>query len=250
MYKCTECNAQYEECPDFCDCGNDTFEELYDEVDESYDEEEEYYEEPPRRQPPRRPQRRRLSYEEIEEMEREKSEKQKSIITFVIALIICVGLLMAPPHLKKKVAKPQIDPKTNTAVKLPSVDAIWDSTPLYQTKKGGSSLPILNKNFSTISPVLRQYLVNIGKIMNMKWVSHSIEGKAECKIEFTLNKMGGLETKKIISKSYNEDLDNSVSLLLSNITAFDIPPADYKGERIIMAFSVDSAKGTRKVYYP
>ena len=28
MYRCTECNKEYSECPDFCDCGNDSFEEI------------------------------------------------------------------------------------------------------------------------------------------------------------------------------------------------------------------------------
>ena len=28
MYKCTECNAIFEQCPDYCDCGNDIFEEI------------------------------------------------------------------------------------------------------------------------------------------------------------------------------------------------------------------------------
>ena len=37
MYRCTECHAEYENLPDFCDCGNDSFEEVV---------EEEYYEEP------------------------------------------------------------------------------------------------------------------------------------------------------------------------------------------------------------
>ena len=29
MYRCTECYAEYEEFPEYCDCGNDTFEEVY-----------------------------------------------------------------------------------------------------------------------------------------------------------------------------------------------------------------------------
>ena len=28
MFKCTECGTEYEIKPDYCDCGNDTFEEI------------------------------------------------------------------------------------------------------------------------------------------------------------------------------------------------------------------------------
>ena len=28
MYKCKECGTEYEIKPDYCDCGNDTFEEI------------------------------------------------------------------------------------------------------------------------------------------------------------------------------------------------------------------------------
>ena len=29
MFRCIECNAVFNEKPDYCDCGNDTFENLY-----------------------------------------------------------------------------------------------------------------------------------------------------------------------------------------------------------------------------
>ena len=31
MYRCTECNTEYETCPQYCECGNDTFEEIIEE---------------------------------------------------------------------------------------------------------------------------------------------------------------------------------------------------------------------------
>ena len=32
MYRCTECNTEYADLPDYCDCGNDVFEEVYEEA--------------------------------------------------------------------------------------------------------------------------------------------------------------------------------------------------------------------------
>lgn len=34
MYRCRECGAEFEVKPDFCDCGNDTFEEVFDKIED------------------------------------------------------------------------------------------------------------------------------------------------------------------------------------------------------------------------
>ena len=58
-----------------------------------------------------------------------------------------------------------------------------------------------------------------------------------------------MENKKMVVRSRNESLDDSVLILLSKITNLEVPPAEYKGERVILAFKVDPKKGS-KVYYP
>ena len=69
MYRCTECNAEYMECPDYCVCGNDTFQEV---LDEDYIEEEEYVRPKPKKQ--------KLTPEEIEEIEADKLDKRKHLL--------------------------------------------------------------------------------------------------------------------------------------------------------------------------
>ncbi len=245
MYKCTECQAEYNDCPDFCDCGNDTFEEVYEEVYE-----EEYYEEPVR--PVRRPvkPKRVLSPEEIEEMEEEAADKKKAMITMGIFLLVAIVLVCIPPYPKKKID--QVKEKAAVAkVKLPDVNSYWDNTLPAAFRKGDpdSQLPLLNENFSSISTDLRSYLVLIGEEFSSQWNANLVDGSGECKIQFTINKDGIIENKKMIAKSRNESLDNSVLLLLSQITNLNLPPADYKGERIILAFKIDEKSGS-KVYYP
>lgn len=245
MYKCTECQAEYNDCPDFCDCGNDTFEEVYEEVYE-----EEYYEEPVR--PVRRPvkPKRVLSPEEIEEMEEEAADKKKAMITMGIFLLVAIVLVCIPPHPKKKIE--QVKEKAAVAkVKLPDVNSYWDNTLPAAFRKGDpdSQLPLLNENFSSISTDLRSYLVLIGEEFSSQWNANLVDGSGECKIQFTINKDGIIENKKMIAKSRNESLDNSVLLLLSQITNLNLPPTDYKGERIILAFKIDEKSGS-KVYYP
>lgn len=245
MYKCTECQTEYMECPDYCDCGNDVFEEVY---EEAY--EETYYQEPvrPRRRPVR--QTRVLSPEEIEEMEEEAIDKRKALITLGISLMLCLLVICLPPYPKKKIEKVK-EKAAVSKVKLPDVNTYWDNTLPAAFRKGDvdSQLPLLNEAFSSISTSLRTYLVQIGEEFSSQWSSNTIDGSGECRIQFTINRDGIIENKKMINKSRNESLDNSVLLLLSKITNLEIPPSEYKGQRIILAFKVDEKSGS-KVYYP
>ena len=245
MYKCTECQTEYMDCPDYCDCGNDVFEEVYEEVYE-----EEYYQEPVR--PRKRPvnQTKVLTPEEIEEMEEEAIDKRKALIALGISLALCLVVICLPPYPKKKIE--QIKEKAAVSkVKLPDVNTYWDNTLPAAFRKGDvdSQLPLLNAYFSSISTSLRTYLVQIGEEFSTQWSSNTIGGSGECRIQFTINRDGIIENKKMITKSRNEALDDSVLLLLSKITNLEIPPSEYKGERIILAFKVDEKSGS-KVYYP
>ena len=238
MYRCTECNKKFEVCPDFCDCGNDTFEEVF--------ENNSYYESEQPRQVQRK---RKLSPEETEEYLKEQQDKKKALIALAVCLLLIIIELFLPPYKAKKMDK--VKQKVQLAnVKLPQIDTYWDNTlPSAYRKTKGAILPILNQNFGSISPLLREYLVNIGSEFNRKWNSALVKGSGECKIEFTINKEGGLETKHIVASTKNESLDDSVLLALSNINSFDVPPDDYKGERIFLSFKVTEGQGS-KVYFP
>ncbi len=244
MYRCTECKTEYTKCPDFCECGNDTFEEVF----------EEEYEEPEERhvKPKIKSKKPKLSQEELEEIEADKKDKRNTIIVMSISLFICILILcFAPPHMKKKADVVKKVSSSVTNVELPDVNSYWDNTVAspYRKYDPTLNLPILNKNLGRISPVLREYLINIGAEFNRLWDVKLVDGQGECKVEFVINKEGNISSKKIAVRSHNESLDDSVLLLLSKLNSFEIPPDDYKGERIIIAFKVDKNK-TSKVYYP
>lgn len=246
MYRCTECQTEYEVCPDFCDCGNDTFQEVYEDT-YAYDEEE-YYEPP---KPRRRPKPKRvLSEEELEELEEEKKDKIKALITVGVALLISIIILCCPPYPKKRIEMVQ-EKAAAAKVTLPDVSSYWDNTLPAAFRKGDpdAHLPLLNDTFGSISNDMRTYLVNIGEDFSTMWNPNTVDGSGECVIQFTINKDGIMEKKKMVVKSRNESLDDSVLILLSKITNFEVPPAEYKGERIMLAFKVDPKNGS-KVYYP
>lgn len=238
MYICTECKKEYIQCPDFCECGNDTFEEHIDEVYQ-----EDYLK--PKKKP-------KLTPEEIAEIEEEKLDRKKSIIALVISLILSVGVLFCPPHFEKKIVRVK-QQASQANVKLPNVNSYWDNTLPYPSRKKDSyyALPLLNKEFGSISVELKKYISKVGDEFSRRWEPSMISGSGECRVTFTIDKEGNLDQRytRITQKSHNESLDDSVLLLLSKLNSFDIPPRDYKGERIIIAFKKNE-NGTSKVYYP
>ncbi len=242
MYRCTECYTEYETCPEFCDCGNDAFEEIIEEAEEYYEEEE------PVRPAPKP--KRRLTSEEKEEIAKEKLEKKKSLIALGVTLFLCIVVLIMPPHKKAKMEKVKQQAAVSN-VKLPTVDAYWNNAlpSAFKKKDPLANLPLLNTKFSYISPILKEYLGVVGNEFARKWDTSIVKGAGECKVEFTINKEGNLNSKRIVSTSHNESLDDSVLLVLSNLNSFNVPPDDYKGERVYITFKVNE-NGSSSVRFP
>ena len=256
MYRCTECKTEYTECPDFCDCGNDEFEEIIEEEEEIVDSYEYVGEEeliPPSAPPMKK--KRKMTPEEAAEYFEEQREKKKSMIAAGIFLLLTLLAVFAfPPYLKPKmdVVKEKVAAEN---VKIPSVETYWDDTLPSAFKKDDkfANLPVLNKSFNTISPVLRDYLTAIGEEFNRKWDKSMIQPEGDktyaTTVVFTINKEGLLDVKRIVQKSHNDSLDNSVSLALTNMNSVEIPPDDYKGEKIYITFNYDKNKNSY-IKYP
>ena len=244
MYKCTECNAIFEQCPDYCDCGNDIFEEI--QTNSSVQAEASFT--PSTNQQPLK-KKRKLSPEEIQEKKAEREDKEKAKTTIIVSLFICLLILITPPYIEKKSHK-VVKQKTTQSIKIPSVNSFWDNTIATTNNQQFlvDNLPLLNKTFSNISMNLHNYLVRTGEEFSSVWQTSLIQGTGECKIQFTINKDGIIDNKKIISKSNNETLDDSVLLVLSKMANLEPPPEDYKGERIILSFK--ASESANKVYYP
>ncbi|MBQ9245200.1 TonB C-terminal domain-containing protein [bacterium] len=264
MYRCTECHKEFDEYPEFCDCGNDSFEEIEDEQEETEGNEEYststsvsygYGDEeliPPSAPPAKK--KRKMTPEEATEYFETQKEKKKSFIALGVIIVLCVLVFVLPPHKKHKLAKVNENVAQATA-KMPSVDTFWDDSVPSAFKKSDplANLPVLNLTFKTISPVLRDYLKDIGNEFDRKWDKSMIKpnGKKLCTttVVFTINKEGIIDVKRVVNRSYNDSLDDSVSLALTNINSFQIPPEDYKGEKIYINFNYDE-NGNTYIKYP
>ncbi len=259
MYRCTECHTEYTKCPDYCDCGNDTFEEIAEEedvreVDSSY---ADYGDEeliPPSAPPVKR--KRKMTKEEAAEYFEAKKEKKKSLIALCVIIFLCIMVFVLPPHRKQKmeVVKEKVAQEN---IQIPSIEAYWDDTlpSAFKKKDPLANLPVLNRELSSISPVLREYLAYLGKEFNRKWETNLIDSPPEEKtytttVVFTINKEGVMPVKKISTYSHHQSLDDSVALALTHMGNVEIPPDDYKGEKIYINFSCDKNKNTNIKYPP
>jgi hypothetical protein len=258
MYRCTECNTEYTECPEFCECGNDSFEEIYEDDSEfeevKYDEYQGDEELIPPSAPPVK-KKRKMTPEEAAEYFAEQKEKKKSLIAAGVFIFLTILAVFAfPPYVKPKMeaVKEKVAAEN---IKIPSVDTYWDDTLPSAFKKDDkfANLPVLNKNLSYISPVLKDYLSEIGKEFDRKWDKSIIQPEEDknytTTVVFTINKEGLMDVKRIAQKSHNDSLDNSVSLALTNMNSVEIPPDDYKGEKIYITFNYDKNKNTY-IKYP
>ena len=249
MYRCTDCKAEYNERPEYCECGNNRFEQApeygFETEDFGRHKQQRVYSEPVRRQ---------MSAEEYALSAKEHEERIKSFIAAGITVLLCILVFILPPHRKNNPAEnPVSTGQTQSAApsKLPSVNTFWDDSVsgIYKKNDPAANLPLLNSRLNSLPPALREYIVSIGRYFNNMWDTSVIKGAGSCKVQFVINKEGGLDIKNIISSSGNQNLDDSVSLLLTETTGFENPPAEYKGEKIYILFTVNQ-DGTSKVYYP
>ena len=108
MFKCTVCSKEYEIKPDYCDCGNDTFDEIVE------------------------------AKPLVEDFEVEKrtfpTKKVLSILIFILCIIssILVWEINPPSQNTDKTAQ---KPSTEQKQDIPDIDKIWNSTPPKKTSQ-------------------------------------------------------------------------------------------------------------------
>lgn len=273
MFRCTDCNAEYKIKPDYCDCGNNMFNEI------------------PEQMPAH-------SYTVIP------AGQIISIIIFVFCLILAVipwtipaqksKPVSSPPKLEKQEANiPDIDKIWNdkTAKALPPITAqqtaaepkkspasrIVKSTtqqpaknnvtapkkqskPEPQAKKQSSQKPkqqqTVNqnkKNTSTTLPAspkpqrpvmskteFENYKNGIRLALLSKLDLVKITGAGECAVKFRLAQNGKLINRGFLYQSNNKSLNDQIYYMLMRLPVYKTPPAGYNGEIIKLKFRIDN----------
>lgn len=301
MYKCKECNAEYEVKPDYCDCGNDIFEEISVKAEEILTPpvEKENVEIEQSISAPVEKKDDNLVFIEgngfgypIDEKTYEKHKKNSKIkpyavVIFTLCILLSILVVLFAWNPK------ETDLKSDTANKdekvqenIPSIEKLWNNKPPVQTSNNQKSknetvpekkiqkqapavsqtspqkpvkttknsvktpTPTKTQNkvqnnspkIQTVKPAetkqTKNITVNPQEVANykIKLRNHiaskisfaSVVGDGSCTFSFSVSNNGELTSKKPVSLSDNDSLNEAVYNALRQVYSYNPPPQGYK----------------------
>lgn len=194
MYRCIECKTLYKERIDYCDCGNNIFEEVPD-ISDNRGQASEYI--------------------VAEKKYPILPVNNVSIVIFSLCCLfsLCFIFFLGPaPKKREKI----INKKPAVVKQIPNIESIWDDTPAYK----------VHTNASIDMDLYRAGLKN-ALLANFDMTA--IEGAGSCDIQFVLDKHGNLKKKKLYQNTANKPLLNAVKKMLSSLKNYNPPPSCYDG---------------------
>lgn len=262
MYKCTDCEKLFDTKPDYCECGNNTFEEIQ----------------------KTKPASERKVYQNAELI---------SIGIFILCIILSILSLIfidikpsdKSKNMQKQEVKQQIQnipdieklwnnsvPKTVTAptktesVNIPEPKVVKTvetkevkknsiakpSAPKIKTEKTKSTEPPRTKEkpAAKVQPAkkdgtikeevdqneLISYKINLRRALFAYLSVPSVQGEGKCGIEFNISPAGKLTNRNFTFQSNNTSVNDAVYKMLMRMPQYYPPPKSYKGEKIKMTF--------------
>ena len=277
MYICTECGAQYKEKPEYCDCGNDTFEGVNEGVNDSDSYADGgvlfYHKEP-------------LNKSEI-----------LSRVIFAFFMVLSVLVLLFFPKInpqEEQPNKPQVVKESHP--NIPNINSFWiDSKPqvvqepepepyiVNEVKKIKEIIvkpkpepkKVEVKTVKKTQPVVKQQaktqqvkpkavtkpvqqtvtkpkpaparsldyaMLNYRSALRMKLLSNlnmsEVEGTGKCGIEFSVDNTGKLVGRGFTFRSDNTSVNDAIYKMLMRTPYFNPPPDSYDGRKFKMTFSL------------
>lgn len=201
MYRCIECKTVYKEKIDYCDCGNNLFEEIPDQDLSTSKSDLDDYETVPKR--PILP----IDYVSY------------TIFFICCAFSLCYLLFLGPEPAKK--VKNDKNAENQTQMEIPNIDKIWDDSPAYVV------------NYS-ISSDLELYKAGVKNALMSYLDMTSFDGAGSCDIEFVIDSHGNLKKKKLYQNTANKPLIRATKKMLSALKKYNPPPKAYSGEPFVL----------------
>ena len=144
MFKCKDCGSEYKEKPDYCDCGNDTFDEIKDETIGTIDKTEETKTQQQKESDNIKP--------KSKKYEKYIKTDKISLLIFAVCLILSIIILFFPVNTPVNTDNIKENNEQNI-ISIPSVNSIWDNsipvvqkTELPKTEPVSSEETVVKKN--------------------------------------------------------------------------------------------------------
>lgn len=281
MFKCKECGCEYKDKPEFCDCGNDEFEEI-DEVLQEV------------------PQKVQQKVSSVKPTLLKQTIEPYAIAVFIFCVVLSFVVLFFIGNPKDQPSRESKQEVINT--QIPSIDKLWNSSTMGvekynqpekiipvqpQPKKVEKNLPktILKKestkNTSITkvenklpkkeekkvstpittqpkvvtpqkSPISKNTVTNVQELNNYKIqlrnrIASRIDftqviGDGSCAISFTISSEGALANRKFLKQSDNDTLNDVVFNAMLATPSFSKPPVGYKGETLKLGVKIYSGQ--------
>lgn len=115
MYICKECKTEYKEKVEYCDCGNNTFDYVQDEMEDV----------------------KSHVGKELKPLTLEEKSELVSRIFFALCIILSIIVWLIPVGKAPKTDKSSTSTKVQTVEtkSIPNIDKIWNDTPLYRARE-------------------------------------------------------------------------------------------------------------------
>ncbi len=202
MYVCKYCKKKFREKVEYCDCGNNMFDEVAEPL-------------PPAEQV--NPKQEELPFAPHPIL----PARLLSISIFILCCTFSLCfILFFGPEPKKKEAAPITNQKT-VVKDIPNIDSFWDDTPAYGVQ------PDYNADINVYKDGLKNALL-------AHFDTSTIEGSGSCDIQFTLDKHGNLKKKKLYQNTANKPLINATKKMLSAVKRYNPPPKSYDGNPLTL----------------
>lgn len=268
MFRCKDCNLEYEQKPDYCDCGNDSFEEiqLKKEAAKSFSQ----------------------KYPQIQNFMKSFDVLSTSIFVICIILSILSWIFIgkeSPDATKNKKVQKHAQEQLKTGTKVPDINSLWDNTPpvttapvqepevefntgdqiqeqpktiIEEQERNIKSSQLLQSS-QKVAPVQKKSnttsvkkketnsnsaMVSYKSALRQVLFSHlavtSVQGEGRCEIEFSVDKSGRLLNRRFSKLSNNKSLNDAVYNMLMSVPQYSPPPSGYNGEKIRLSFYFDN----------
>ncbi len=147
MFKCTLCNQEYEVKPQYCDCGNDSFEEIYETIKDEV------------KEPTLKTE---IPQSKIKTKKKQVRFSQGDIISYIIFFICIILSILSiiflgntkPENELSTESKPQAEQILNKDI--PSIDKLWNDTPPKNISKSVKQTPIKTTVVKNIQQTIQQ----------------------------------------------------------------------------------------------